>query len=283
MWNEDWYSQASAWGVEWRGGGATDEQRELNHFNTKGCVSSDRSSCSFDSGCHRLDLRLGLGARRSAETTLLPDCLCSSACAWNLGNRAVELVEELPPVPPFPPHTSFSWLRERWCLFLLACPCRRRATDFTHFYWLIWLCSCQQLRASQESGAGEGGGFRDAAGAAPLWLGAPGGSRGAEGASHLSHNKQMTTLERGELGLVTVCCWWESVWWAGQEGNVIACLLRWQGFRGADVRPDRRPIGAVQPALCVRPSSNMANICTAAAVRRDVSGLWGLCCQDGRN
>lgn len=39
-----------------------------------------------------------------------------------------------------------------WCLYLLACPRRRRATDFTRFYWLIWLCSCQQLQGSQQSG-----------------------------------------------------------------------------------------------------------------------------------
>ena len=79
------------------------------------------------------------------------------------------------PVPPSffffsSSHEPFSWLCERWCLFLLACPRRRWATDFTHFYWLIWLCSCQQLRVSQESEILRDSATATATVAALLWL-----------------------------------------------------------------------------------------------------------------
>lgn len=59
----------------------------------------------------------------------------------------------------------------------------------------------------------------------------------------------------------------------GSGGECDCLSLKVTGFRGAHVQPASRPIAAVQSALCVRPSSNMANICTAAALRRDVSGL----------
>ncbi len=116
-----------------------------------GCVSSDRSSCSFDLCCHWLDLRLGLSVQWSRENNFaLWLSVQLRFCIWNQ-RIAPQNWWSCSPVPPFPPRMSFSWLCERWCLFLLACSRRRWATDFTHFYWLIWLCSCQQLRVSQES------------------------------------------------------------------------------------------------------------------------------------
>lgn len=46
-----------------------------------GCVSSDRSSCSLDLCCHRLDPRPALAAHWSMETTLLSDRLRASDSA----------------------------------------------------------------------------------------------------------------------------------------------------------------------------------------------------------
>lgn len=106
-------------------------------------------------------------------------------CAWNRRIAPWNWRRSSPLRSTFSSSHELSWLYERWCLFLLACPRRRWATDFTHFYWLIWLCSCQQLRGSQESEM-----LRDSSAAttsdAALWLELPGGRQGG---SHLSHNK----------------------------------------------------------------------------------------------
>ena len=167
MWNEDWYSQAfSGWEEEEGGGNTAVEQRELNHFSTCGlCIlwqklmffwlvlppawSDAGSRCSMEQ-------RNNFAPWLSVQLRF---------CAWKSENRGVELAEQL-----FPFRLLFSWLCERWCLFLLACPRRRWATDFTHFYWLIWLCSCQQLRVSQESEILRDSATATATVAALLWL-----------------------------------------------------------------------------------------------------------------
>lgn len=74
-----------------------------------GCVSSDRSSCSFDLCCHWLDPRPGLAVQRSIETTLLADCLRGSDSAPENQRIAPWNWRSSSPVPPFPPRMSFSW------------------------------------------------------------------------------------------------------------------------------------------------------------------------------
>lgn len=55
-----------------------------------GCVSSDRSSCSFDSLCHWLDPRQGLAAQRSRDALYAPPIP-----RLDSENRGVELAEQL--------------------------------------------------------------------------------------------------------------------------------------------------------------------------------------------
>jgi len=164
-------------GIAWPGGGrrgvdTSDEQGELNHPSThEGRASSDRSSCSLGRGAATGLIRgPGLAARWSGDAPLLSDAVCA-------------------PLRILRPGISLSLVvYERWCLFLLACPRRRRATDFTHFYWLIWLFSCQQPRASQEPENPRDGGAT--ATVAALWLWMPAGRIGGGGGGPLlSHNK----------------------------------------------------------------------------------------------
>lgn len=150
--------------------------------------------------------RPGLTAQQSVRNNFAPpSCLpWLRFCAWN--QKIVPWNwQSISLVLPFPPCTRFSWLCESWRLCLLACPHRSRATDFTHFYWLIWLCSCQQLRASQESEI-----LRDStsvtASIAAVWLSVPAGSGIGEKCSYLSHNKWLTVLDWGMQGLRN-CLW----------------------------------------------------------------------------
>lgn len=162
-------------GVGWGEGNTTDEQRELNHFSTWGmrilwqklmffwlvlplAWSEAGSQCSME---WRNNFALWL-------------CLCSSDSVPEIRELRRRIGGAALPFRLFLLTWAFPGLYERWCLFLLACPRRRWATDFTHFYWLIWLCSCQQLRVSQES-ENLGNSSTAAASVAVLWLRLPGG------------------------------------------------------------------------------------------------------------
>lgn len=85
----------------------TEGIKSLQHM--WGCVSSDRSSCSFDLCCHWLDLRLGLGVQWSRETTLLSDCLFSSDSAPEIGESRRRIGGAALPFRLFLLAWAFSW------------------------------------------------------------------------------------------------------------------------------------------------------------------------------
>lgn len=169
MWNEDWYC-LTRWGEE-GGGHLRWTGRIKSPEHTWGpCILWQKLVFSWRGAATGLIRGPGLAARWSGDAPLLSDAVCA-------------------PLRILRPGISLSLVvYERWCLFLLACPRRRRATDFTHFYWLIWLFSCQQPRASQEPENPRDGGAT--ATVAALWLWMPAGRIGGGGGGPLlSHNK----------------------------------------------------------------------------------------------
>lgn len=128
-------------------------------------------------------------------------CLCSSRfLCLKSENCAVELAEQLSPVPPFPPHMSFSWF-VRALMFISP---GMSSPALSHRFHTFLLANLTVLLPAAESEPGVGESreqccycccccllvllFSD--------LGCPGGRD-----SHLSHNKSLTMLDWGELGL----------------------------------------------------------------------------------